>query len=84
VARLKYAGLIKAQKRPWGSVYLWRAAREGPFGSRGYVYLTVYVKARDGKWVQATVYLDSVEGLAEKLVGAARDPCRSGNAPNGS
>jgi len=83
MARLKYAGLIKAQKFSWGSVYLWKAARETPSGRREYVYLTIYIKARARGRVQITVYLDSAEELAKRLAGIAPG-LRQGGATPGS
>jgi len=76
VIKLEYGGIVKTWKFEWGSLYLWKAVRESPFGRYEYGYITVYVKARFAKavasakrWLQRTVYVGKdVLALAGKLV----------------
>jgi len=76
VIELKYGGMVKTWRFEWGSLYLWKAVRESPFGRYEYGYFTVYVKARFAKavagakrWLQRTVYVGKdVLALAGKLV----------------
>jgi len=78
VIELKYGGMVKTWKFEWGSLYLWKAVRESPFGRYEYGYITVYVKAKFAaatgvrKWLQRTVYVGKdVVALAGKLIVAA-------------
>jgi len=75
VVELRYGGLVKAWKFEWGSLYLWKAVKESPFGRREYGYFTVYIRkgvADAKKWVQRTVYVGrDVAALAGKLVATA-------------
>jgi len=78
VIELKYGGMVKTWKFEWGSLYLWKAVRESPFGRYEYGYFTVYVKAKFAaatgvrRWLQRTVYVGKdVVALAGKLIVAA-------------
>jgi len=79
VIELKYGGMVKTWKFEWGSLYLWKAVRESPFGRCEYGYITVYIKAWFAKavagakrWLQRTVYVGKdALALAGKLVAAA-------------
>jgi len=79
VIELKYGGMVKTWKFEWGSLYLWKAVRESPFGRYEYGYITVYVRAKFAKavtgvrrWLQRTIYVGKdVVALAGKLVAAA-------------
>jgi len=79
VIKLEYGGMVKTWKFEWGSLYLWKAVRESPFGRYEYGYFTIYVKAKFAKavagakrWLQKTVYVGKdVLALAGKLVAAA-------------
>jgi len=78
VIELKYGGMVKTWKFEWGSLYLWRAVRESPFGRYEYGYITVYVKAKFAaatgvrRWLQRTIYVGKdAAALAGKLIAAA-------------
>jgi len=79
VIKLEYGGIVKTWKFEWGSLYLWKAVRESPFGRYEYGYITVYVRAKFAKavagakrWLQKTIYVGKdVLALAGKLVAAA-------------
>jgi len=75
VIELRYGGVIKVWKFEWGSLYLWKAVRESPFGRHEYSYITVYIRkgvADAKRWVQKTVYVGrDVAALARRLVATA-------------
>jgi len=75
VIELEYGGTLKIWRFKWGSIYLWKAVRESPFGRHEYSYITVYIRkgvADARKWIQRTVYVGrDVAALAGKLVATA-------------
>jgi len=79
VIELKYGGIVRTWRFEWGTLHLWRAVRESPFGRYEYGYFTVYIRSGFAatasgvrKWFQRTVYVGKdVAALAGRLVATA-------------